>query len=566
MTISHVDYAVISQAVVAIAREMGTKLVRSAYSTIVREAKDAAAAILDRDANIIAQAEMVPMQIGSMNTTLRACLERHPADTLSADDFLINNHPYHGGQHSQDIFIFTPIFVADELIGFSGSCAHHVDIGGGAPGLNSAATDLYQEGLIIPPSRYSYSRDWNGGALERLIGANIRIPEQTLGDLNAQFAANAVGSERIRQLCEKYGAAMVREAMAQFISYTERQLRAAISAIPDGVYYGEDAVDDDGVGDEPLWIRAKVTIAGDEMEIDYEGTCPQVPRNINSPFASTVSAALSCIKGVLLGPDVPFNEGGFRPVTVKAPLGSLLNPRAPAPVRARMEPCYRAYDAIMKALAHAVPDRVIAPGFDATLITCLSRFANNRFRVCLEVYGGGFGAAPTADGADGIAQPLSNTNNTPIEALDMEFDFFRIISYGLADGSYGAGKYRGGLGIRRVYEILRDDVSFTIYADRLRIAPEGANGGAPAARAQCEVYHDGRKLDVDARHGLQVRKGDQIVVVTAGGGGYGDPSERSPALIARDIEQMFLSPQQALTLYGARLEAVDPPQKVHAGQ
>lgn len=548
--IDPVDYAIISQAIVAIAREMGSKLVRSAYSTIVREAKDAAAAILDRDGNIIAQAEMVPMQIGSMNTTLRACLELYPADTLCADDFLINNHPYHGGQHSQDIFIFTPIFVGEELVGFSGTSAHHLDIGGGAPGLNSAATDLYQEGLIIPPSRYSYSRDWNGGMLERLIGANIRIPEQTLGDLNAQFAANAVGVERIRQLCNKYGAGLVSAVMGQLIAYTERQLRAAIAAIPNGVYFGEDAVDDDGIGDEPLWIRAKVTIAGDEIEIDYDGTCPQVVRNINSPFASTASAALSCIKGVLLGPDVPFNEGGFRPVTVKAPLGSLLNPRPPAPVRARMEPCYRAYDAVMKALGQAVPERVIAPGFNATLITCLTRFSEGRFRVCLEVYGGGFGAAPTADGADGIAQPLSNTNNTPIETLDMEFDFFRIVSYGLADDSAGAGKFRGGLGIRREYEILRDDTNLTIYADRLRIAPEGLGGGRPGERARCEIIRDGRRLDVDARHGVMLRTGDRVVVTTAGGGGYGNPRDRPAHLINRDVRQLFLSPQQAFDLYG----------------
>lgn len=548
--IDPIDYAIISQAIVAIAREMGSKLVRSAYSTIVREAKDAAAAILDRDGNIIAQAEMVPMQIGSMNTTLRACLELHPVDTLTEDDFLINNHPYHGGQHSQDIFIFSPFFAEGELLGFCGTSAHHVDIGGGAPGLNSAATDLYQEGLLIPPARYSYSRDWNGGALERLIGANIRIPEQTLGDLNAQFAANAVGAERLRKLCGKHGAGLVRTVMGQLIDYTERQLRSAIAAIPDGVYFGEDAVDDDGVGEDPLWIRVKVTVSGDEMEIDYDGTCPQVVRNINSPFASTASAALSCIKGVLLGPDVPFNEGGFRPVTVKAPLGCILNPRPPAPVRARMEPCYRAYDAVMKALGKAVPERVIAPGFNATLITCLSRFSGDRFRVCLEVYGGGFGAAPTADGADGIAQPLSNTNNTPIETLDMEFDFFRIVAYGLADGSSGAGKFRGGLGIRREYEILHDDTQFTIYADRLRIAPEGLAGGRPGARARCEIFRGGRALDVDARHGVVLRAGDRVVVTTAGGGGYGDPSKRPATLVERDVRQMFLSPEKAAELHG----------------
>lgn len=550
MGIDPVDYAVVSHALLAASREMGTKLVRSAFSTIVREVKDAAAAILDREGNIIAQAEMVPMQLGSMNTTLRACLALYPAETLTGDDFFINNHPYHGGQHSQDIFIFSPIFVAGELIGFSGSAAHHVDLGGGAPGLNNAATDLYQEGLILPPSKYSVSRDWSGGPLERLIAANIRVPEQTLGDLNAQFAANAIGIERVRQLCARYGAATVTATMAELIDYTERQLRAAILAIPDGVYYGEDAVDDDGIHDEPLWIRAKVTVSGDSMEIDYAGTCPQVARNINSPIASTISAALSCIKGVLLGPDVPFNEGGFRPVTVKIPFGSILNPRPPAPVRARMEPCYRAYDAVMKALGAAVPERVIASGFDATLIACLSRFGEGRFRVCLEVFGGGFGAAPMADGADGIAQPLSNTTNTPIEALDMEYDYFRIIGYGLAADSFGHGEYRGGLGIRRAYEILLDDVDFTIYADRLRIAPEGLRGGGAAHRAACDVFRDGRKVPCDARQAQRLRKGDIVVITTSGGGGYGDARDRPRALIERDLAQGFISEEQAASIYG----------------
>lgn len=550
MSLDPVDYAVISQALLAAAREMGTKLVRSAYSNIVREARDASAAILDRDGNIVAQAEMVPMQLGSMNTTLRACLEVYPADTLSEDDFLVNNHPFRGGQHLQDVFIFTPVFVDGRLIAFSGTTAHHLDLGGGSPGLNNAATDVYQEGLLLPPLKFSQSRDWHGGTFERLLEANIRVPDQTLGDFNAQFAANAIGVERVRQLCRKYSTATVEASMQALIDYSERQLRAAIRAVPDGVYHGEDAVDDDGKTDAPLWVRARVTVSGDAMEIDFDGTCPQVTLNINSPLASTTSAVMSCIKGVLIGADVPFNEGSFRPVSLKVPYGSLLNPKPPAPVRARMEPCYRAYDAVMRALAQVIPDRVIASGFDATLITCLSRLNEGRFRVCLETYGGGFGASIGADGADGIAAPLSNTTNSPIESLEMEFDFFRIAGYSLNPDSFGHGRYRGGLGMRRIYEITRDEVDFSLYGDRFRIAPLGLAGGTPGTLTTAHVIRDGQVLPIDLKKGARLRKGDLVAIATSGGAGYGDPHERSRALIERDVEQGMLSASTAARVYG----------------
>ena len=547
-----VDYAVISQALLAASREMGTKLVRSAYSNIVREARDASCAILDPAGNIVAQSEMVPMQLGSMNTTLRACLAQYPAETLGEDDFLVNNHPYHGGQHLQDVFIFRPVFIDGALIAFTGSTAHHLDLGGGSAGLNALASDVYQEGLLLPPLKFSLSRDWNGGTFERLLAANIRVPDQTLGDFNAQFAAKAIGIERVRQLCAKYGVAAVRATMEELIGYSERQLRAAIRTLPDGVYYGEDAGDDIEGSGKPLWVRAKVTVAGDEMEIDFEGTCAQVGRNINSPLASTESAVMSCIKGVLIGGDVPFNEGSFRPIRLKVPYGSILNPRPPAPVRARMLPCYRAYDAVMKALATVkpLPARVIASGFDNALITCLARLSSGRYRVCLETYGGGFGASAAGDGADGIAAPLSNTTNSPIEALDMNFDYFRIVGYELNPGSFGHGRRRGGLGMRRTYEITADDVDFSLYGDRFEIPPEGLMGGGAGALSHAVVWRDGRIVDIDLKRGTRLQKGDRVVVSTSGGAGFGDPRERASDLVQGDIEQGVIDARVAREVYG----------------
>ncbi|MBL8384518.1 MAG: hydantoinase B/oxoprolinase family protein [Burkholderiales bacterium] len=551
-TLDPVDYAVISQALLAASREMGTKLVRSAYSNIVREARDASCAILDPAGNIVAQSEMVPMQLGSMNTTLRACLAQYPAHTLGEDDFLVNNHPFHGGQHLQDVFIFRPVFIDGELIAFAGSTAHHLDLGGGSAGLNALASDVYQEGLLLPPLKFSLARDWNGGTFERLLAANIRVPDQTLGDFNAQFAAKAIGIERVRALCAKYGVAAVKATMAELIAYAERQLRAAIRALPDGVYTGEDAGDDIEGSGAPLWVRARVTVAGDEMEIDFAGTCAQVARNINSPLASTESAVMSCIKGVLIGGDVPFNEGSFRPVRLKVPYGSILNPRPPAPVRARMLPCYRAYDAVMKALAKVapMPARVIASGFDNALITCLARLANGRYRVCLETYGGGFGASASGDGADGIAAPLSNTTNSPIEALDMNFDYFRIAGYALNPDSCGHGRQRGGLGMRRTYEILEDGVDFSLYGDRFEIAPEGLAGGTAGALSRAEVWRGGARVDIDLKRGARLQKGDLVVVSTSGGAGFGDPRARDPARVRSDLEQGVIDEQAARGVYG----------------
>ena len=398
MDVNPIDRAVIGQGLVASAREMGVKLIRSAYSTILREASDGSAALLDRRGNVVAQAELIPMQLGPLGATFRPCADAVPPDALEEGDFYINNSPFEGGQHLPDVFIFSPVFFEGTLVGFSASVAHHLDLGGGAPGMNPDATDVHQEGLIVPPSRYNMGRDWNGGPFERLIAANIRVPELTIGDFNAQFAANAVGGERVKQLCARYGADTVMSVMDSHLAYSERRMRAAIAAIPDGVYRGEDAVDDDGVNSVPLPVRAAVTVAGDEVSVDFAGTADQVLLNLNCPFASTVSAALAAVKAVASSPDIPFNQGMARPVSVTAPYGSLLNPRPPAPVRARMIPAFRAFDAVVKALAQAVPDKVIATGFDTTHSICMSRLADGGYSIYLEIFAGATarGRPPTA--------------------------------------------------------------------------------------------------------------------------------------------------------------------------
>ena len=548
-SVDPVDQAVISQALVAAAREMGAKLVRSAYSPVVREASDCAAALLDRDGNVVAQAELIPMQLGPIGTTFRPCAERYPVDELVESDFYINNHPFEGGQHVPDVFLFTPIFVDGRVAGFGATVAHHLDLGGGAPGLNPEARDVYQEGLLFPPGKWNMRRDWNGGPLERLVRANVRVPAQTIGDFNAQFAANGIGVRRVQELCARYGADTVAAAMAGLLDYSERRMRAAIAQVPDGVYAGEDVLDDDGAGGGPLVVRATVTVAGDQIHVDFTGTAAQAPTNVNCPFASTIAAALSCVKAVLTSPDIPFNEGSKRPIAVTAPLGCLVNPRPPAPVRARMLSGYRVWNAVMNALAQVVPDRVIAAGFDTTEVLCLSHLGEDGYRIYLEIFGGGYGAGAHADGCDAVDSPLSNCGNIPVESMDLDYDFFRVLEYSVRAESGGAGRHRGGMGFCRRYLITRDGVSFATYGDRFVFAPQGLFGGAPGARAQSYVERGGKRIPIGSKQSFALAKGDVLVMLTGGGAGYGPPSERPRALVAQDVAQGVIGPATARRVY-----------------
>lgn len=555
VNLSPVDYAVISQGLLAAAREMGVKLVRSAYSTIIREASDASAAIFDCAGNAVCQAELIPIQLGPMSETFRACAAACPIETLKEGDFYITNDPYHGGQHLQDVFIYSPVFFESRLIGFTGTVAHHLDLGGGSPGLTTEAADIHAEGLVIPPMRFNHGTDWEeNGNLKRLLAANIRVPAQTIGDFDAQFAANAMGAERLRELCKKYGAPVVAATMDHLNAYSELRARAAIRALPDGVYHGEDAIDDDGVTENPLVVKAAVTVEGEQITVDFKGTCGQVERNLNCPFSSTVAAALTAIKSSLTSPDIPFNEGLKRPIRVVAPKGTLVNPDYPAPVRARMEAAYRCFNAVMKALATVVPDQVIAGGNDATLVTSFSTQRETGYQVYLEVYGGGYGASAVRDGCDAVDSPLSNCENTPVEATDMDFDYFRIVGYGLLPDSSGHGRYRGGLGFFRRFEVLKDGVTFAMYADRFRIAPYGLFGGTDGQRGRAELLRDGKILSLKSKDAMTLKQGDILTIYTAGGGGYGVPALRSTAAIVHDVAEGYISSEAACFFYPQYVE------------
>ena len=534
MIVTPVDQAVITRALIAAADEMGVKLIRSAHSPVVREAQDCSAAILDKFGRVVAQAELIPIQLGSITHTFKACLEHHPLYTLCEGDFLINNDPYSGGQHLPDIFLFTPVFLEKELIGVTATVVHHIDLGGGAPGLNPNAGDVHEEGITFPPSKYTIEKDWMGGPFERLVRANVRMPEATIGDLNAQFAANAVGAERLRDLCRKFSSETISVAMSEMLDYSERRIRTAISKAPDGKYYGEAHLDDDGISNMPVPIKVQLSIKGDTLSIDFEGTAEQVKSNMNSPFASSVSSAIACVKSVLTDPDIPFNEGAERAINVKIPYGSILNPRPRAPVRARLLPSYRVVNAVMKALGEAVPERVIAPGFDTTSVCCLSHKSADGYNIYLEIFGGGFGAGPNYDGCDAVDSMLSNCSNIPIESMESDYPFFRVEDYSLRSSSGGNGKFRGGMGFQKTYRILSGNVTFATYGDRFRIAPAGVLGGGSGAQAETFVERGGQVIQLESKQQFVLHEGDRLVVRTGGGGGYGSPSERNAGLREND--------------------------------
>lgn len=537
MALSSVDHAIINRALIAASHEMGSKLIRSAHSPIVREAQDCSAAIINRQGKVVAQAELTAIQLGSIAQTLAPCLALFPVETIREGDFFINNDPYHGGQHIQDIFIFTPIFYDAELIGFSASVVHHIDLGGGAPGLNPYAGDVHQEGLVFPPTLYNLDHDWNGGPLERFITANVRMPDATIGDINAQFAANLIGAKRLSALVERYGVEQISEAMDAMLDYSERRVRNAIRNLPNGTYCANASLDNDGINETPIIIRTQVTIEDETLKISFDGTDPQVGTNLNCPLASTVAAAIACAKSVLTDSDIPFNDGVGRVIEVNAPFGSLLNPSSPAPVRARLLASHRVFNSVMKALAQIAPDKVISEGFDTTTPICLSRMEGHNYNIYLEILGGGYGAGNSNDGCDGVDSPLSNCANIPIESLEMDYRFLRIENYSLISGSGGEGMYRGGMGIERSYRVLEEGVSFATYGDRFEIKPEGLFGGKSGGLANTFIKRNGEKITLTSKMGCDLRKGDLLVVRTGGGAGYGDLENRCPKRIESDVSQ-----------------------------
>ncbi|MDX6604738.1 MAG: N-methylhydantoinase [Solirubrobacterales bacterium] len=478
--------------------EMGASLIRSAYSANIKERHDCSTAIFDARGELVMQAEHIPVHLGSMPDAVAAVLgeEHRPGQAW------ILNDPYRGGTHLPDVTLVSPVFVGGELFGFAASRAHHADIGGPTPGgMPAFSKTLADEGVVIPPTRATEDE------LDRLA-AQMRAPHQRLADLRAQQAANRIGELRLAELAERHGPERLSEGMDEILAYSERRTRAALAALPDGTYSAEDLLEDDlPQGERDVVLRVEATIEGDRLRLDFGGTDPEVEGNLNCPLSVTKSAAFFAVR-VLTDPEAPPSAGAHRPIEVLAPPGCLLNARHPAAVAAgNVETSSRVADLVIAALAGARP--VPAPGQGTMNNLTL---ANEDFTY-YETIGGGQGACPDADGPSAIHVAMSNTLNTPVEALESEFPL-RVRELSLRRGSGGAGSHHGGEGIVRELEALAP-MRFTLITERRRHPPPGRDGagdGAPGVNLR-----NGEPLASKSEGDLS--PGDRLKIETPGGAG-----------------------------------------------
>ncbi|MED5573174.1 MAG: hydantoinase B/oxoprolinase family protein, partial [Pseudomonadota bacterium] len=543
------DFNVITGAFKSVAAEMGDIMLRAAYSSIVREAKDCSTCVMDADAKTVAQAEMIPVHMNSLAAAIPYVHEKYDIKSVKSTEAYVTNNPYENGQHLNDIIFILPVFFEDKLVAFTGSVCHHLELGGAVAGSNADATDLYQEGIIIPTMKIDIERDLGDGPVEQFIRANVRLPDTIIGDFHAQISAVLRGRQLLQELFARYGVPLVHACMKEMQDYSERMLRAAIADLPDGEYFGEDQLDGQTLDSEQPIIRARVVIQGDEAFIDMTETSDQVSWPVNAPVASTHSAVMT-VFGLLAGPGVPTNDGTYRPIKIETRKGSILDPFHPAPVRGRMSSAYRTASAVKRALANAAPKRFSAVGNDTTNTITMSRKHIDGYEMFAEILMGGNGAGPANDGAEVIAQMLSNTGNTPTEAIEMDHDFIRILEYSLIPNSGGAGVQRGGLGQRRVYEVLKDGVLISTNGDRHNTGPWALAGGQTGNLSAYTIVRDGQETRIPAASNFELNKGDRFIVEICGGGGYGDPKARDRALVANDLRCGRITKEAASELYG----------------
>jgi N-methylhydantoinase B len=486
---------------------------------------------------------------------MHVLLRDHAATTQPGDVFIFNDPYGSGGQHLPDIYIVKPLFFADRLEGFACTMAHHCDVGGIAPGSTAMhATDVLQEGLCLPTLKL-YEAGRPNGTLFSILEKNTRQPVQLLGDIRAQMSACAVGERGYSELLARHGADGVQPYFAEMQDQAERVMRAAIADIPDGTYAFSDFIDGFGDQPQPIEIRAAITVAGDEITIDMTGSSPQVPAAINCPVAMVHSAAYCAIR-CLSRTEIPNCQGYMRPVRIIAPEGTIVNPRFPAACAARGVIGYRVFDAIMGALAQAVPERVIAAGEGGPTLFSIGGEHQGRHFVLTEVMVGCWGARATLDGVEGISNPAANLSNQPIELIEAEMPL-EVMRYGLVPDSGGAGRHRGGLAFIREFRSLADRAVCTVRADRRTHPPFGIAGGRPGAPSS-NILMSGdqtRILPTMPMEAIPLHPGDIFCHVSAAGGGYGDPHMRDPALVLADVLEEKVSIESAHRDYGV---AIDP--------
>jgi len=526
---------VLTGALRGVALEMSEVLRRSAYSPVIREMLDFSCALLDGDGRAVVQADDIPAQLGAMSHIVQWIEEANPRHTWRPGDTFLVNDPFRGAAHTPDIFAFSPIFLGGEVVAWGGTCAHHVDVGGRNPGTEGADnTSIFQEGLLLPSIRavaggHPVEEIW------RLIEANVREPGTTLGDLRAQLAALATAGRRLGELAERFGRHRLVAGMAELQDYSDRLLRAELRALPDGHGEAEGYMDDDGVGGPPVRIHARVEKRADRIVVDLSGTDGQREGGMNVPIVSTEATVYYAVR-CAIGGDVMVNDGFFRPIEIRVPLGSYLNPRFPAAVSVRHLTCQRLADTLLQALGRLLPERVAAGTFVGffSIMAAGPSPLHGRTVVLQDILGGGTGGRLGLDGLDAVDTYVSNCGLLSAEVCETLYPW-RVEETELIADSGGPGRYRGGLGLRRTYRALADQQT-VLYIDQTNptFAPHGLAGGKRGAPSRMRVRMDGRRK-VPTKRTLSVPAGGEITVETAGGGGWGRPSERDPVALAEDL-------------------------------
>jgi N-methylhydantoinase B len=555
--IDPISLEVIKNALAAIADEMALVVMRSAYSAVVRDSMDYSTALADRNGEIVAQGLTLAVQLGSFPDCLTLVVRKY-RDTARPGDIYTFNDPYgSAGQHLPDIYIIKPIFASDALVGWACTMAHHCDVGGIAPGSTAMhATEIHQEGLCIPLLKL-YDAGEPNETLFAILAKNTRQPRYLLGDIRAQVAACAAGERGYSALVGRYGYEQLARYFAAMQEQAERLMRSIIRSIPEGIYGATDYID--GIGDtpEPIAIKATIEVRHDTVRIDLAGSSSQVDAAINCPIAMVRSAAYCAIR-CLSDVAIPNCQGYMRPITIEAPLGTIVNPLYPAACAARGVVGYRVFDAIMGALAEAAPSRVIAGGEGGPTLLSIGGVDNGQPFVLTEVMVGTWGARANLDGVEGISNPAANLSNQPIELIESETPL-EIVRYGFVPDSAGAGRQRGGLAFEREFRMRRGKARFTLRSDRRKHPPYGVAGGhAGSPSFNLVVRSDGsqEELPTMPMKTIELRCGDSLRHTSAGGGGNGDPKLRSLEAILADVTEEKLTCEKATLDYGVRVDPV----------
>jgi N-methylhydantoinase B len=538
----------------SVADEMANTVIRTAYSTIVRDCMDFSTALCDAEGQMVAQGVTIPFQLGSIPFALGATIRKYRGNIHPGDIFIMND-PFEGGIHIPDIFLFHPIFYRDKLIGYSAVISHHVDVGGRVPG--SAAcdnTEIFQDGLRIPPLKL-YDRGVASEAIFEILEKNVRVPVMLMGDLRANLAACKTGEKGMIELADRYGPEALDMYYAELLDYTETMVRSEIATWTDGEYCFTDYLDDDGVDTDPIPIVVKMIVHGDSVTVDLTGTSAQVRGGINCPLPFTISCCGYAVRSIMQA-DIPNTSGLFRPIKVIAPEGSIVNPVMPAASGMRGVVGFRLSDALFGALAQVAPHKVPAAGEGGNSLIIIGGYNRKREPfVMFDLMAGTWGARPTKDGNDGLTNPGSVISNIPAELMELEYPV-RVEEYSLTKDSGGAGKFRGGLAVRRDWRYVGElPANLSVRSDRRDFPPYGLSGGGSGAPSS-NVINRATAAEQALRTKVTgtLAPGDLMSHIQAGGGGWGNPFERDPAAVQRDVRNDKVSIEKAEELYGVIID------------